>query len=161
MVYLAIVISIIAIDFVIKRWVRNHGKDVLLGNKSIIGGEPDSKIMITHLENKGVVGGALRKNEKLVLLMTSALLATVASLLGQQYNLHKPKLSTMGIGLSLVLGGGLSNLFDRLRRGSVTDYIRFPRLPIKKIARLVFNFSDFCIFIGTTIYAICQLLKKS
>ena len=37
------------------------------------------------------------------------------------------------IGAGLALGGGLSNLWERLRRGAVYDYVQFPKLP--KIGR--------------------------
>ena len=33
------------------------------------------------------------------------------------------------IGAGLALGGGLSNLWERLRRGAVYDYVQFPKLP--------------------------------
>ena len=49
-------------------------------------------------------------------------------------------------GLSLILGGGASNLYDRWKKGYVTDYLG---LPIAK--KLVFNLSDLCIFAGTAI----------
>ncbi len=47
----------------------------------------------------------------------------------------------------LVLGGGLSNLWERLRLGRVYDYIRFPRAP-GRLGRYVFNLADLAVFLG-------------
>lgn len=52
------------------------------------------------------------------------------------------------IGAGLALGGGLSNLWERLRRGAVYDYVQFPKLP--KIGRYVWNLEQFLLaFIRT------------
>ncbi len=61
-----------------------------------------------------------------------------------------------GIGYALLLGGGISNFIDRMKKGSVTDYVRFPKFPVKNISELVFNLSDFGIFAGV----FCLLLRK-
>lgn len=47
----------------------------------------------------------------------------------------------------LVAGGGLSNLWERLRRGRVYDYLRFPRAP-GFLGRYVYNLADLAIFLG-------------
>lgn len=47
----------------------------------------------------------------------------------------------------LVLGGGLSNLWERLRRGRVYDYLRFPRAP-GFLGRYVYNLADLALLLG-------------
>lgn len=47
----------------------------------------------------------------------------------------------------LVLGGGLSNLLERLKNGAVYDYVQFPKAP-KPVRPYVFNLADFSIFAG-------------
>ena len=42
---------------------------------------------------------------------------------------QKGRVSVAGLGYALLLGGGLSNFIDRMKKGSVTDYIRFPEFP--------------------------------
>lgn len=69
---------------------------------------------------------------------------------------RQTKVSVAGIGYALILGGGLSNFIDRVKKGTVTDYLRFPNFPIKKISNLVFNLSDFGIFAGV----FCLLFRK-
>lgn len=47
----------------------------------------------------------------------------------------------------LALGGGLANLWERLRQGRVYDYIRFPKAP-GPLGRYVFNLADLAVFLG-------------
>ena len=49
---------------------------------------------------------------------------------------QKGKTTMTGIGYALLLGGGISNFIDRMKKGSVTDYVRFPKFPVKKISEL-------------------------
>ena len=51
------------------------------------------------------------------------------------------------LGCGLLLGGGISNLWERVRHGSVYDYVRFPKAP-EPVRRYVFNLEDFSIFLG-------------
>ena len=61
---------------------------------------------------------------------------------------NKKKLSlTVQIVIGLVLGGGLSNLLERLLHGKVYDYIQFPKAP-GKLKRHVYNLADFAILLG-------------
>lgn len=50
-------------------------------------------------------------------------------------------------GAGLVLGGGLSNLWERLRYGKVLDYLRFPAAP-GKLKKYVYNLADLALFLG-------------
>jgi len=54
------------------------------------------------------------------------------------------------LGLGLQLGGAVGNLFDRLTRGHVVDFIHFKFWP-------VFNVADSCIFVGVALMAYCLL----
>ena len=58
-------------------------------------------------------------------------------------------------GLAFLLGGAYSNTYDRIKKGYVTDYLNFPKLP-GKIRNVVFNISDFCIMIGCCLILIKQ-----
>lgn len=52
------------------------------------------------------------------------------------------------IGLSLLLGGGASNFYDRVTKGHVIDYFSF-RTPWKWLNQIVFNISDMFVFVGS------------
>ena len=51
------------------------------------------------------------------------------------------------VGAGLMLGGGLSNLLERVKEGRVFDYLRFPKAP-GKLRRYVYNLADFAVFLG-------------
>lgn len=61
-------------------------------------------------------------------------------------------------GLTLMLGGACSNVYDRLRRGYVIDYISFKHRN-GKISNIVYNIGDFAIFAGSTLTAVSQLKR--
>jgi len=50
------------------------------------------------------------------------------------------------VAFGMQLGGAIGNLVDRLRMGSVTDFIKFPHYPD-------FNVADSCIVVGVCILA--------
>lgn len=51
------------------------------------------------------------------------------------------------VGAGLILGGGLSNLQERVRQGKVYDYVQFPQAP-GGVKHYVFNLADFAILTG-------------
>lgn len=51
------------------------------------------------------------------------------------------------VGAGLILGGGASNLYERLRHRRVLDYVQFPQAPWR-LKRYVYNLADFAIFLG-------------
>lgn len=51
------------------------------------------------------------------------------------------------ISTGLVLGGGISNLLERLKQGKVYDYVQFPKAQ-GCLKRYVFNLADFAILLG-------------
>lgn len=51
------------------------------------------------------------------------------------------------LGTGLILGGGLSNLRERVWDGRVYDYIQFPKAP-GSLKRCVFNLADMAVFTG-------------
>ena len=112
-------------------------------------------LRLTHLENHGFFLGLGQKHEKLLrwLPLGVWLLAAVCLL---------PQLCkrafTAQLGIAAVLLGGISNQWDRLRRGSVTDYLQFPHRRVKKRA-LVWNLADFML-VGGGVLTVVGLLKE-
>lgn len=112
-------------------------------------------LRLTHLENRGSFLGLGQKHEKLLrwLPLGVWLLAAVCLL---------PQLCkrafTAQLGIAAVLLGGISNQWDRLRRGSVTDYLQFPHRRVKKRA-LVWNLADFML-VGGVVLTVVGLLKE-
>lgn len=112
-------------------------------------------LRLTHLENRGFFLGLGQKHEKLLrwLPLGVWLLAAVCLL---------PQLCkrafTAQLGIAAVLLGGISNQWDRLQRGSVTDYLQFPHRRVKKRA-LVWNLADFML-VGGVVLTVVGLLKE-
>ncbi len=63
----------------------------------------------------------------------------------------------MGIALSLIVGGALGNLWDRLSQGQVTDFIQ---LYISHFYWPTFNIADSAICIGATMLFLHAIFKK-
>jgi signal peptidase II len=73
-----------------------------------------------------------------LVLLWGAALATFVSLVGQGHAFHHPAAQ---VGLGAALGGATSNLYDRLRRGAVVDFVAIGWWP-------VFNLADVGISVG-------------
>lgn len=116
-------------------------------------------LRLTHLENHGFFMSFGLQHPRLVRWMPWAVWLLAAACLLPQLS-RRPFASQLGI--SLVLSGGVSNQYDRLRRGSVTDYLQFPHRRIKKRS-LVWNLADFMLLGGVVLTALGllrELLRK-
>ena len=120
---------------------------------------------IELLENKGAASGIMAKHPKILKIRKASIInepeiigtvVVIQDITDIKKERQKGKTTMTGIGYALLLGGGISNFIDRMKKGSVTDYVRFPKFPVKKISELVFNLSDFGIFAGV----FCLLLRK-
>jgi signal peptidase II len=77
----------------------------------------------------------------------------VAGLLWKQVR----PLTMSGIALSLILGGAAGNLWDRVARGRVVDFLLFY---IKHYQWPVFNLADSCIVIGAGLLVMEMLFSR-
>jgi signal peptidase II len=101
---------------------------------------------ITHVENRGAAFGLFADSPsewKIVMLVLFSLvaLAVVIALLWR--NSHT--LTTTGVGLSLILGGAIGNLWDRLFNGKVVDFLLFY---VGQYQWPAFNVADGAIVVG-------------
>lgn len=100
------------------------------------------RVKLTALWNKGAAFGLPLGREVLIVLSTLALAATALF-----WHRRNP------LGAGLVLGGGISNLWERLRHGKVLDYLRFPAAP-GKLGKYVYNLADLALFLGALLLAL-------
>lgn len=100
------------------------------------------RVRLTALWNKGAAFGLPLGREALMVLSALALGAT--ALFWRRRN---------ALGAGLVLGGGLSNLWERVRRRRVLDYLRFPAAP-GKLKKYVYNLADLALFLGGLLLAL-------
>src|SRR5450631_4091395 len=114
---------------------------------------------ITHVENRGAAFGlfadspAQWKIAALVLFSIVAL-AIVSVLLWR--NNHS--MQSTGIGLALILGGAVGNLWDRLLSGRVVDFLLFY---VGQYQWPAFNVADSAIVVGAGLLVIEILFGKS
>jgi len=114
---------------------------------------------LTHTENTGAAfslfadSTAPWKTGLLIAFSVIALLV-VSVLLWKNNHAHM----VTGIGLSLIMGGALGNLWDRLARGRVVDFLLFY---VKRYQWPVFNLADSAIVIGAGLLVLEILFAKS
>ena len=65
--------------------------------------------------------------------------------------------STKKLALSIIIGGALGNIFDRLLDGYVTDFLH---LKINNFSFFIFNIADESITIGAVLLIYLELFKK-
>lgn len=132
------------LDRVSKHWVETHLSvwDTVVVIPGVFN--------LVHTQNRGAAFGLLNDADgawRTVVLAGIAVLIT--ALVGiQLYRLPTPswpgRNATL-IGLALVLGGAAGNLFDRIRNGSVTDFLQFFIGPLEWPS---FNVADTAISTG-------------
>ena len=150
MIYLLLAALVFVADYLLKKQAGKLLKDHTI--REVAG----DKILLRKVENKGFAGGLLKKDPKDVLCGSAAAVgATLVVFLGYLLNgagvLQK-------LGSAIVFGGGLNNLAERRKKGSVTDYFSL-NVKDEKIRKLVFNFSDVCIFLGTLLICLGEIVS--
>jgi signal peptidase II len=113
---------------------------------------------LTHTENTGAAFSLFADSPshwKTALLIGFSVIAMliVSSLLWRQSR----ALTTTGIALSLILGGAVGNLWDRVASGRVVDFLLFY---VKQYQWPVFNLADSAIVVGAGLLVIEILFGK-
>ena len=113
---------------------------------------------LTHTENTGAAFSLFADSPshwKTVLLIgfSAVAMVVVSVLLWKQ---ARP-LSLMGMALSLILGGAVGNLWDRVASGRVVDFLLFY---VKQYQWPVFNLADSSIVVGAALLVIDMLLTS-
>jgi len=101
---------------------------------------------LTHTTNSGAAFGLFSDSpaawKTAALIVVSVLLLTVVVIMvGRARRLHWAS----GVGLALIVGGALANLYDRIRSGQVVDFLDFY---FRTYHWATFNLADSCIVVG-------------
>jgi len=114
---------------------------------------------LTHTENTGAAFSLFADSPapwKTVMLIgfSGVALVVVSVLLWKNHHAH----FVTGVGLSLIMGGALGNLWDRLTRGRVVDFLLFY---FRQYQWPVFNLADSAIVVGAGLLVLEILFHKS
>jgi len=101
---------------------------------------------LTHTENTGAAFSLFADSPApwktaLLIAFSGIALVVVSVLLWRNHHAHV----ATGIGLALIMGGALGNLWDRLARGRVVDFLLFY---FRRYQWPVFNLADSAIVVG-------------
>ena len=116
--YLLIVVCVVLLDQLTKRAVqRSIG---LHESRPVI----DGLLSLTHGRNPGIAFGVLSEGRLPFQAMALTVLGLVAVVALSAYAMRVPPDQKLKLtALSLVVGGAIGNLIDRIRYGSVVDFI--------------------------------------
>lgn len=104
---------------------------------------------LTSVRNTGVAFGLFPGKRLLLILISIAVCAIVIYF----YSKTKKKDLLLKVAFAIILGGSLSNLFDRIFYGYVIDYVDFKVFP-------VFNLSDVAINLGVFLIILDLFFKR-
>jgi signal peptidase II len=126
----AIVLAVLALDQLTKRLVED----------SIVPGEEHGVlpgVALVNTRNRGVAFGFLPGRHTVVTVLVIVALVVLATYFARN---HARRLIWLPTGM--ILGGALGNIVDRLRIGSVTDFVKLP------LGWPPFNLADTAITLG-------------
>ncbi len=148
MIHFIISAGIFGLDFVVKNFVE----------KNLEYNKPEKKFkdkfIIRKIHNKGGALNTLDSNQQFVAGFSTAL--TFAVIVSQILLFGKKGAHVLKLGLSFVIGGAASNVYDRIVRKYVVDYFSF-NTKFKKLKDIVFNISDLFIFVGIAMATLYEI----
>ena len=140
LVILALLITNVSCDQISKNIAREHiryNQNIRLLN---------NYLTLTKVENTGAflsMGRSLPRSVNILLLIILPLVVLTIALM---YLFIKSHLSVYKIvGISLIIGGGLGNIYDRMFHGSVTDFLH---IDFVLFQTGIFNLADMSIMTG-------------
>ena len=136
-------------DQLIKYWAVTQLQPV--GEKPFLHFGDFQILGFRYLENDGAVFSSFSGMRWLLIVFTSLMMVVCLIYLIREY--RKSKLLTAS--LTLIIGGGIGNLIDRVLNGEVVDYIN---LLFMRFA--VFNFADICVCVGVALWVLVIFLDE-
>lgn len=149
MFFVGLIAVLAVIDLCIKKVVEEQEDTEFPRELRGTGG----KILLYKNHNPGFPFGFLKEKAEIVRMIPLALISFLGGMLA--WMMTKKGNMIEKLSLSLVIGGAISNLYDRLARGYVVDYFSFQFGRLKKV---VFNLGDMFIFLGAMILLIWSLV---
>ena len=144
MLYLLAIVLSVALDQAVKLWVVSH--IALYESAPLFPGFME----LMYIQNTGGGFSILSGHTWVLTLFTAVIMAAVAYLLCKKTFSHPLAMWS----LTLILGGGIGNLIDRVRLGYVVDMFHFEFWP----SYPVFNVADILVVVGVIGFAAYYLI---
>lgn len=93
-----------------------------------------------------------QNNHIIIIILNIVIIGILLIFLIKQY---KKKVIPEKLFICMIIGGGLSNLIDRIFRGYVVDYIDINQI----IKYPIFNIADISIVIGVILFIVYMIIK--
>lgn len=111
----------------------------------------------TYVQNRGAAFGMLSNNRWIFMIIS------VLAIGGMLFYLwkYRPKSAWACVALSMIIGGGVGNMIDRVRLGYVIDMLDFYAFDFWM---WVFNVADACVCVGAGIlfvWCLCSIVVES
>ncbi len=151
MVFLGLTAGLSGLDLFLKG--RIEAQDASAFPKDLEG--TNGRIRLYQNHNQGFCFGKLGNCKELTKQLP--LISTSASAGMLAWTLTRQSRFLDRLALSLITAGGLSNLYDRVKRGYVVDYFSVQAGWLKKV---VLNVADVCIFTGAVLLCVSGLFGK-
>lgn len=151
MIYVVLIGLMVAIDLFLKNQIENQDPNDFPRPLA----HTKEKILLYHNHNAGFPFGFLQKYGTVVRMVPLTVVSGLAGVLC--YLIRKPGKTLQKFSLAMIIGGALSNLYDRFVRRYVVDYFSFQFGPLKKV---VFNIGDLCVFLGSGILMVLEIVKE-
>jgi len=148
MIFVIIVVAIVISEHFLKNYIEKNHK--LNEKQELFNGN----IIIQKHYNKGAFLNFMENKKELVKTVSAVFLGLLVLLFA--FALPKKGNSLYKLGLALFLGGAISNVSDRFRRGYVIDYCT---INFKKLKTVVFNLADVAIFLGGAFVLLASLIS--
>lgn len=147
MIFIIITLTIIFLDQITKNIIN---KKIKTGeNKEII----KNYFYLTNIKNQGAFYGLFKDKSKQLLYFNTISVFVLSIIF--IFTIKSKKDNLLKLIISFIIGGAVGNIIDRVKRGTVTDfiYIKFKKAPI-------FNIADLFLFL-TPLLALIRIFRKS
>ncbi len=145
MIYVLLIVAVLVLDRIVKIAVASN----LEPGQSI----PviDNIFHITYVQNQGAAFSMLQGHPTLLIVVPAVVIGVGIIFICVNFRKYN---RTFMVSLSLICGGGLGNLTDRMAQGYVVDMFDFRIFP-------VFNVADICVCVGCGLLMLYMIIYNN
>ena len=156
LVWLLIIIGVVIVDQITKLLtvqLLDVGESV-----TVIPGFGENDIFrFTYVQNDGAAFGMLGDHRWVFMIISTVAIVALLIYLWK----FRPQSKWACTALSLIIGGGIGNMIDRVHLEYVIDFLDFSAFP--ELWKWVFNVADACVCVGGGIlfvWCVCSLIQE-